>query len=232
MSKTGVVNTWVEERGYGFISPTDDKVGDLFVHVDNIKDRNIKQLKRGDRVRFDVEMNTNPTKNAGKRLAINVVMASGRSGGQDADRSRDRDRDRDREETEIVVAEMHMMCMIGAMAGMPQMFQPVMDGMVAATSGVAVTSGPIATIAVVAMTVVATTVAATTVAAMTMAEGMIGMAGMTVAVVTKAAAVMAVLDVTTGGTATGTVPRAMTGAMPGTRAGLGAVPTESVASDE
>merc|ERR1719336_1385370 len=95
---TGVVNTWVEERGYGFISPNDDKLGDLFVHVDGISDKNVKKLNRGDRVCFDVEMNTNPTKNSGKKFAVNVVLASSRrsSGGCNRDRSRDRERDRGR----------------------------------------------------------------------------------------------------------------------------------------
>lgn len=91
----GVVTTWVDEKGYGFISPNDGKLGDLFVHVDAIVDRSIKNLKRGDRVRFDVELNTNPTKNSGKKFAVNVELLSN-SGGR-KDRSRDReDRDRDR----------------------------------------------------------------------------------------------------------------------------------------
>mmetsp|Transcript_66232 Transcript_66232/g.132917 ORF Transcript_66232/g.132917 Transcript_66232/m.132917 type:complete len:143 (+) Transcript_66232:65-493(+) len=93
MSKSGVVNTWVEERGYGFISPTDSKLGDLFVHVDGIADRNLKKLTRGDRVVFDVEMNTNPTKNSGKKFAVNVTLA--RSGRGDRDRDRHDDRRRD-----------------------------------------------------------------------------------------------------------------------------------------
>mmetsp|Transcript_81114 Transcript_81114/g.225678 ORF Transcript_81114/g.225678 Transcript_81114/m.225678 type:complete len:156 (+) Transcript_81114:96-563(+) len=90
MSKTGVVNTWVEDRGYGFISPHDSNLCDLFLHVDNIADRNVKGFKRGDKVRFDVEVNTNPTKNCGKKLAINVSLAS--TGGRDR---RDRDRRED-----------------------------------------------------------------------------------------------------------------------------------------
>mmetsp|Transcript_7536 Transcript_7536/g.13593 ORF Transcript_7536/g.13593 Transcript_7536/m.13593 type:complete len:151 (+) Transcript_7536:79-531(+) len=91
MSRTGIVNTWVEERGFGFISPNDGSMGDLFVHIDNIKDRSIRNLKRGDRVRYDIEMNTNPTKNAGKRLAINVELRGGGGGGRERDRRGDRD---------------------------------------------------------------------------------------------------------------------------------------------
>mmetsp|Transcript_4739 Transcript_4739/g.13809 ORF Transcript_4739/g.13809 Transcript_4739/m.13809 type:complete len:187 (-) Transcript_4739:420-980(-) len=96
---TGVVTTWVEEKGYGFISPNDAKTGDLFVHVDSILDRTIKKLHRGDRVRFDVELNTNPTKNSGKKFAVNVELMNSRMGGSkkdDRDRSEDRDRRRDK----------------------------------------------------------------------------------------------------------------------------------------
>mmetsp|Transcript_22768 Transcript_22768/g.51982 ORF Transcript_22768/g.51982 Transcript_22768/m.51982 type:complete len:153 (-) Transcript_22768:52-510(-) len=89
---TGIVTTWVEERGYGFISPNDSKVGDLFVHVDAIKDRSIKKLKRGQRVKFDVELNTNPTKNSGKKFAVNVEVVGGGGsssrGGRDDRRGR------------------------------------------------------------------------------------------------------------------------------------------------
>merc|ERR1719409_150273 len=85
---TGLVTTWVEERGYGFISPNDGNIGDLFVHIDSLRDRSLKSLKRGDRVRFEVELNTNPTKNSGKKFAVNVEL----TGGRDRDRSRSRRR--------------------------------------------------------------------------------------------------------------------------------------------
>mmetsp|Transcript_54344 Transcript_54344/g.168582 ORF Transcript_54344/g.168582 Transcript_54344/m.168582 type:complete len:176 (-) Transcript_54344:45-572(-) len=88
---TGVVTTWVEEKGYGFISPNDAKTGDLFVHVDSILDRSVKKLARGDRVRFDVELNTNPTKNSGKKFAVNVELMNSRMGKRD-----DRDRSEER----------------------------------------------------------------------------------------------------------------------------------------
>mmetsp|Transcript_74024 Transcript_74024/g.171724 ORF Transcript_74024/g.171724 Transcript_74024/m.171724 type:complete len:173 (-) Transcript_74024:142-660(-) len=95
---TGIVTTWVEEKGYGFISPNDAKTGDLFVHVDSILDRTIKKLTRGDRVRFDVELNTNPTKNSGKKFAVNVELLNGRCGRRDErDRSEDRGGRRDRD---------------------------------------------------------------------------------------------------------------------------------------
>merc|ERR1712232_564342 len=89
---TGLVTTWVEGRGFGFISPTEHNIGDLFVHVDSLRDRSIRSLKRGDRVRFEVEMNTNPTKNSGKKFAVNVEL----TGGRDKDRSRSRGRSRSR----------------------------------------------------------------------------------------------------------------------------------------
>eukprot|EP00450_Noctiluca_scintillans_P040302 CAMPEP_0194480316 /NCGR_PEP_ID=MMETSP0253-20130528/3155_1 /TAXON_ID=2966 /ORGANISM="Noctiluca scintillans" /LENGTH=237 /DNA_ID=CAMNT_0039319681 /DNA_START=83 /DNA_END=797 /DNA_ORIENTATION=- len=92
----GLVTTWVEERGYGFISPNDPKLGDLFVHVDALRDRNIKKLNRGDRVRFDVELNTNPTKNSGKKFAVNVELDRPERGRDRVERDRSDDRDKDR----------------------------------------------------------------------------------------------------------------------------------------
>merc|ERR1712185_287173 len=86
---TGLVTTWVEEKGYGFIAPTDHNIGDLFVHIDSFRDRSMKKLNRGDRVRFEVEMNINPTKNSGKKFAVNVELSS-----DTKDRSRSRRRGR------------------------------------------------------------------------------------------------------------------------------------------
>ena len=49
----------------------------------NSKDRHVKWLKRGDKVYFDIEMNSNPTKNAGKKLAINVELSKSSLGNDD-----------------------------------------------------------------------------------------------------------------------------------------------------
>merc|ERR1719379_1303928 len=92
-SHRGLVTTWNEDKGYGFISPSDGKLGgDLFVHVDSLRDRSVKSLKRGDRVRFDVELNTNPTRNSGKKFAVNVEVIGGNKRGDDRDRSGGRGR--------------------------------------------------------------------------------------------------------------------------------------------
>merc|ERR1712113_1262902 len=86
----GLVTSWNKEKGYGFISPTDSKTGDLFVHVDGIKDHTVKELSRGDRVKFDIEQNVMRTRNAGKMFAVNVEQISGRGRSRSRSRSRRR----------------------------------------------------------------------------------------------------------------------------------------------
>lgn len=50
----GTVKWYHEKKGYGFIIQENGK--DIFVHHSNVKTRNFKPLKDGDRVVFDVEM--------------------------------------------------------------------------------------------------------------------------------------------------------------------------------
>ncbi|CAK9110860.1 Probable cold shock protein A [Durusdinium trenchii] len=72
---TGLVTTWLEEKGFGFIAPDDSTFGDLFVHVSELRDARANGLERGDRVRFDVKYN----REKGKNLAVNVIVE--KSGG-------------------------------------------------------------------------------------------------------------------------------------------------------
>eukprot|EP00434_Breviolum_minutum_P040756 symbB.v1.2.036234.t1/scaffold5005.1/size31866/2 len=66
----GLVTTWLEEKGFGFIAPDDSNLGDLFVHVSELRDARANGLERGDRVRFDVKYN----REKGKNLAVNVIV--------------------------------------------------------------------------------------------------------------------------------------------------------------
>lgn len=71
------MTTWLEEKGFGFIAPDDSNLGDLFVHVSELRDARANGLERGDRVRFDVKYN----REKGKNLAVNVIVEkSGASG--------------------------------------------------------------------------------------------------------------------------------------------------------
>ena len=64
----GVVKRYDAQNGYGFIA-CDDGAGDLFVHFSEIKWREIKMLREGERVAFDVVIQPD-----GRRKAINVMM--------------------------------------------------------------------------------------------------------------------------------------------------------------
>eukprot|EP00913_Durusdinium_trenchii_P028740 g26954.t1 len=72
---TGLVTTWLEEKGFGFIAPDDSTFGDLFVHVSELRDARANGLERGDRVRFDVKYN----REKGKNLAVNVIVEKSES---------------------------------------------------------------------------------------------------------------------------------------------------------
>eukprot|EP00930_Biecheleria_cincta_P000454 TRINITY_DN100971_c0_g1_i1.p3 TRINITY_DN100971_c0_g1~~TRINITY_DN100971_c0_g1_i1.p3 ORF type:complete len:155 (+),score=34.63 TRINITY_DN100971_c0_g1_i1:111-575(+) len=86
---TGLVTTWLEEKGFGFIAPDDSSLGDLFVHVSELRDARANGLERGDRVSFEVKYN----RDKGKNLAVNVLVE--KSGNGKAPRGRPRDsRDR------------------------------------------------------------------------------------------------------------------------------------------
>ena len=50
----GIVRTWDQAKGFGFIESDDDQ--DLFLHVSNLDiTLEPKQLKQGMRVKFDVQ---------------------------------------------------------------------------------------------------------------------------------------------------------------------------------
>merc|ERR1719436_259032 len=59
--EAGTVNTWNNEKQFGFVSCTSSNMADLFLHAeyfDNLDQRNrakTRGLRRGDKVEFDVE---------------------------------------------------------------------------------------------------------------------------------------------------------------------------------
>eukprot|EP00812_Abedinium_dasypus_P010138 NODE_3776_length_743_cov_367.063953.p1 GENE.NODE_3776_length_743_cov_367.063953~~NODE_3776_length_743_cov_367.063953.p1 ORF type:complete len:141 (-),score=15.03 NODE_3776_length_743_cov_367.063953:139-561(-) len=75
----GVVNTWNIEKQFGFVSCNSGKP-DAFLHSENIRNRDlrddvkVKGLKRGDRIRFDLET---PETGRGKMVAINIELDNG-----------------------------------------------------------------------------------------------------------------------------------------------------------
>ena len=68
LKMNGIVKRYDTQKGYGFIA-CDDGLGDLFVHVSEIKWREIKMLRAGERVAFDVVIQQD-----GRRKAINVMI--------------------------------------------------------------------------------------------------------------------------------------------------------------
>ncbi len=60
----GTFKGWVVNDSYGFIAPDDDKKGDVFLHVSKLEPG--VHLKKGEKVKFDVEINRKG------RAAINV----------------------------------------------------------------------------------------------------------------------------------------------------------------
>ncbi len=58
----GTVKWFNTEKGYGFIAP-DDGSGDVFVHVTALQDSGLAYLSEGERLSFDIGLNTRTNKN-------------------------------------------------------------------------------------------------------------------------------------------------------------------------
>eukprot|EP01004_Peranema_trichophorum_P000097 NODE_10119_length_539_cov_67.009615_g9473_i0.p1 GENE.NODE_10119_length_539_cov_67.009615_g9473_i0~~NODE_10119_length_539_cov_67.009615_g9473_i0.p1 ORF type:complete len:125 (+),score=24.44 NODE_10119_length_539_cov_67.009615_g9473_i0:59-433(+) len=89
MVSTGIVRKWLEERGFGFITP-DDGSEDIFFHATGVK-RN-GGVVENDKVEYEVK------EEKGKARAFNVQTCSGSSSKRSSrrDRSSSRSEERDR----------------------------------------------------------------------------------------------------------------------------------------
>eukprot|EP00906_Rhabdomonas_costata_P010694 RCo015044 len=93
MVRTGVVRKWLDDKGFGFITP-DDGGEDIFVHQTEVKSEGFRSLQEGEAVEFDT------TTDRGREKAVSVtgphgvpVKGSSRpagGGGGRPDRSGDR----------------------------------------------------------------------------------------------------------------------------------------------
>ena len=64
---TGKVKRFIPAKGYGFIQP-DDGGNDVFVHVSALARSGMRDLIEGEKVSFDIEIDSR----SGKTAAINV----------------------------------------------------------------------------------------------------------------------------------------------------------------
>ena len=70
----GKVRWFYVEKGYGFISPSDEKEGsDVFVHVRDVIKSGLETLKSGQLVEYQVCVRSN-TKHKGKILAKDIKI--------------------------------------------------------------------------------------------------------------------------------------------------------------
>ena len=52
--KTGVIKSYVNDRGYGFIT-NDDGTGDIFVHLNQLRESDLDNLNKGEKVSFKIK---------------------------------------------------------------------------------------------------------------------------------------------------------------------------------
>ena len=65
----GTVKWFNETKGYGFISPENSNDGDVFVHINAVKNSGLANLAEGQKVSFEIE------ENRGKSAAVNLKAA-------------------------------------------------------------------------------------------------------------------------------------------------------------
>lgn len=69
MEKTGTVKWFNIQKGYGFLSnPEGDS--DVFVHITALEKAGIKELKEGQKVKFEIFRDPNTQKNSAMSLKI------------------------------------------------------------------------------------------------------------------------------------------------------------------
>ena len=64
---TGTVKWFNGEKGYGFIQP-DDGGGDAFVHISAVEKAGLRSLNEGDKVSFDLVMDSRKGKTSADNL--------------------------------------------------------------------------------------------------------------------------------------------------------------------
>ena len=70
MAKTGTVKWFNGQKGYGFIAP-DDGSKDVFVHISAVERAGMNELREGQKVSFEEEMDSK----SGKSSAVNLKAA-------------------------------------------------------------------------------------------------------------------------------------------------------------
>lgn len=65
---TGLVTTFLSDRGFGFIRPDGDRSADLFVHIRDVANRDL--LKGGERVEFDIIIDERNNKPRASRVRV------------------------------------------------------------------------------------------------------------------------------------------------------------------
>jgi CspA family cold shock protein len=60
MQQKGVVKWFNKEKGYGFIKP-DNGTQDVFVHMSALRDAELKELRDGQPIEFDLESRNDKT---------------------------------------------------------------------------------------------------------------------------------------------------------------------------
>lgn len=71
MATTGTVKWFNEQKGYGFIQPSEGGE-DVFVHISAVEKSGMRTLREGQKVSFDLQMD--PKK--GKNSAVNLQEAA------------------------------------------------------------------------------------------------------------------------------------------------------------
>ena len=65
--KTGIVKNYMNGNGYGFIA-NDDGTGDIFVHLNQLRETGLDNLNKGEKVSFKIK------KKGGKSYATDIKL--------------------------------------------------------------------------------------------------------------------------------------------------------------
>jgi CspA family cold shock protein len=65
--KIGIVKSYVNDRGYGFITNNDGS-GDSFIHLNQLRESGLDNLNKGEKVSFKI------TKKGGKSFATDIKL--------------------------------------------------------------------------------------------------------------------------------------------------------------